>query len=50
MVGPYFGGVMIDLFSSYKIALLISSISLLVASLLMINPIRVFPKKFTNTP
>jgi predicted MFS family arabinose efflux permease len=50
MVGPYFGGVMIDLFSSYKIALLTSSISLLVASLLMINPIRVFPKKFTNTP
>ena len=50
MVGPYFGGVMIDLFLSYKIALAISSISLLVASFLMINPIRFSSKKFTNIP
>ena len=50
MVGPYFGGIMIDLFLSYKIALAISSISLLVASFLMINPIRFSSKKFTNIP
>ena len=50
MVGPYFGGVMIDLFLSYKIALIISSISLFVASFLMINPKRISSKKFTNIP
>ena len=50
MVGPYFGGVMIDLFSSYKIALLISSICLFIAALLMINPSRIKTIKFTNTP
>ena len=40
MIGPYFGGVVIDLFFSYKIALSISSISLLIAAFLMINPKR----------
>ena len=50
MVGPYFGGVMIDLFSSYKIALLISSICLFIAALLMISPSRIKTIKFTNTP
>ena len=40
MIGPYFGGVVIDLFFSYKIALSISSISLFIAAFLMINPKR----------
>ncbi len=43
MIGPYFGGVIIDLFNSYDIALTISSISLFFASILMINP-----KRFVN--
>lgn len=48
MIGPYFGGLIIDLFFSYKIALFISSISLFIASLLMINPSRYLPNKSTN--
>ena len=48
MVGPYFGGLIIDLFFSYKIALFISSISLFIASLLMINPSRYLPNRSTN--
>ena len=40
MIGPFFGGVIIDSFFSYKIALSISSISLLIAAFLMINPKR----------
>ena len=50
MVGPYFGGIMIDLFSSYDIALIISSISLLFAAILMVHPNRFSSFKFTNTP
>ena len=50
MIGPYFGGVIIDLFNSYNIALTISSISLFIASILMINPARVFSRKFTDIP
>ena len=50
MVGPYFGGIMIDLFSSYDIALTISSISLLFAAILMVHPNRFSSFKFTNTP
>ncbi len=50
MIGPYFGGVIIDLFFSYKIALSISALSLILASLLMIHPIRYLPNKFTNSP
>ena len=41
MIGPYFGGVIIDLFNSYSIALTISSISLFISSILMINPTRI---------
>ncbi len=48
MIGPYFGGVIIDLYDSYNIALTISSISLFVASILMINPTRLFSRKFTD--
>ena len=48
MIGPYFGGLIIDLFFSYKIALFISSISLFIASLLMINPSRYLPNRSTN--
>ena len=48
MIGPYFGGLIIDLFFSYKIALFISSISLFIASLLMINPSRYSPNRSTN--
>ena len=40
MIGPYSGGVMIDLFKSYSIALSVSSIALFIAALLMINPSR----------
>ena len=40
MIGPYFGGVTIDTFQSYNIALSISSIALFIAALLMINPSR----------
>ena len=50
MVGPYFGGIIIDLFSSYDFALTISSISLLFAAILMLNPTRFSFYKFTNTP
>ena len=50
MIGPYFGGVIIDLYFSYKIALSISSVSLFIASLLMINPTRYITSKFTNIP
>ena len=50
MIGPYFGGVIIDLYFSYKIALSISSVSLFIASLLMINPTRYISSKFTNIP
>ena len=50
MIGPYFGGVIIDLYFSYKIALSISSVSLFIASLLMINPTRYITTKFTNIP
>tara|TARA_B100001093_G_scaffold124350_1_gene116989 strand:+ start:318 stop:1499 length:1182 start_codon:yes stop_codon:yes gene_type:complete len=50
MIGPYFGGVVIDLYFSYKIALSISSVSLFIASLLMINPTRYISSKFTNIP
>ena len=50
MIGPYFGGVIIDTFFSYKMALSISSISLFIASLLMINPVRYISNKFTNIP
>ncbi len=46
MIGPYFGGVIIDLFNSYSIALTISSISLFIASILMINPTRFLNRKF----
>ena len=48
MIGPYFGGLIIDLFFSYKIALFISSIALFIASLLMINPSRYLPSRSTN--
>ena len=48
MIGPYFGGVIIDLFNSYSIALTISSISLFIASMLMINPTRFFNRKFRD--
>ena len=48
MIGPYFGGVIIDLFNSYSIALTISSISLFIASILMINPTRLINRKFRN--
>ena len=48
MIGPYFGGLIIDLFFSYKIALFISSISLFIASLLMISPSRYSPNRSTN--
>ena len=50
MVGPYFGGIIIDLFSSYDVALTISSISLLFAAILMIHPNRFSSNKFINTP
>ena len=50
MIGPYFGGIIIDLYFSYKIALSISSVSLFIASLLMINPTRYISSKFTNIP
>ena len=50
MIGPYFGGVIIDLYFSYKIALSISSVSLFIASLLMINPTRYISSKFINIP
>ena len=48
MIGPYFGGVIIDLFNSYSIALTISSISLFIASILMINPKRFLSSKFRD--
>ncbi len=48
MIGPYFGGVIIDLFNSYSIALTISSISLLIASILMINPTRFLNRNFRD--
>ncbi len=48
MIGPYFGGVIIDLFNSYSIALTISSISLFIASILMINPSRFLNRKFRD--
>ena len=48
MIGPYFGGAIIDLFNSYSIALTISSISLFIASILMINPTRFFNRKFRD--
>jgi len=48
MIGPYFGGVIIDLFNSYSIALTISSISLFIASILMINPTRLINRKFRD--
>jgi len=50
MVGPYFGGIIIDLFFSYDLALTISSISLLFAAILMIHPNRFSSSKFTNIP
>ena len=50
MVGPYFGGIIIDSFSSYDVALTISSISLLFAAILMIHPNRFSSTKFINTP
>ena len=48
MIGPYFGGVIIDLFNSYSIALTISSISLFIASILMINPTRLLNRNFRD--
>ena len=48
MLGPYFGGVIIDLFNSYSIALTISSISLFIASILMINPTRLLNRNFRD--
>ena len=48
MIGPYFGGVIIDLFNSYSIALTISSISLFIASILMINPKRLLNRNFRD--
>ena len=48
MIGPYFGGVIIDLFNSYSIALIISSISLFIASILMINPTRLLNRNFRD--
>ena len=48
MIGPYFGGVIIDLFNSYSIALTISSISLFIASILMINPTRFLNRNFRD--
>ena len=50
MVGPYFGGIMIDLFSSYDIALTISSISLFFAAIFLVHPNRFSSFKFTNAP
>ena len=50
MIGPYFGGIIIDLFSSYDVALTISSISLLFAAILMIDPNRFSSTKVINTP
>lgn len=50
MIGPYFGGIIIDLFLSYDVALYISSISLFIASILVINPNRYNLLKLTNTP
>ena len=50
MIGPYFGGVIIDLFNSYDIALTISSISLFFASILMISPTRFFNRKIKDIP
>ena len=50
MIGPYFGGVIIDLFNSYSIALTISSISLFIASILMINPTRFLNREFRDIP
>ena len=50
MAGPYFGGIIIDLFSSYDLALIISSISLLFAAILMVHPNRFSTFNFTNTP
>ena len=48
MIGPYFGGVIIDLFNSYSIALTISSISLFIASILMINSTRFLNRNFRD--
>ena len=48
MIGPYFGGIIIDLFNSYSIALTISSISLFIASILMIDPKRLISSKFRD--
>ena len=48
MIGPYFGGFIIDLFNSYSIALTISSISLFIASILMINPTRFLNRNFRD--
>ena len=45
VIGPYFGGVIIDLFDSYNIALTISSMSLFFAAFLMIKPERYIFKK-----
>jgi MFS family permease len=45
VIGPYFGGVIIDLFNSYNIALTISSMSLFFAAFLMIKPERYIFKK-----
>ena len=50
MIGPYFGGIIIDFFLSYDVALYISSISLFIASILVINPNRYNLLKLTNTP
>ena len=50
MIGPYFGGIIIDFFLSYDVALYISSISLFIASILVINPNRFNLLKLTNTP
>ena len=45
MIGPYFGGAIIDLFNSYNVALIISSITLYLAAFLMIKPERYIFKK-----
>ena len=50
MIGPYFGGIIIDFFLSYDVALYISSISLFIASILVINPNRYNLLKLTYTP
>ena len=50
MIGPYFGGIIIGCYLTYDVALYISSTSLFIASILVINPNRYNLLKLTNTP